>query len=112
MMAATELAKAKVPLITTHLSITPPGRANPASPRAAEIARVFAGGGMLEEKKELETLRSDADDSPSEPDDKPLHLELQVSNSSLYSSHSASPRVPRSSATCADAARACHIRRY
>ena len=47
MMAAAELAKAKGPLITTHIGITPPGRANPASPRAAEIARVFAGAGML-----------------------------------------------------------------
>ena len=112
MMAAAELAKAKVPLITSHISITPPGRANPASPRAAEIAQVFAGAGMMEQKKELETLRSDADDSPSEPDDKLLHLELQVSNSSLYSSHSTSPRVPRSSATCPGAARACCTRRY
>ncbi len=109
-MATTELANGKVPHITAQLSITPPGRANPASPRAAEIAAVFAGG-MLE-KKELETLRSDADDSPSEPDDKRLHLDLQVSNSSLYSSNFASPRVPRSSATCPFVARACRTHRY
>lgn len=75
--------------VQTHFSITPPSRANPASPRAREIAAAFAGGGGLLEKKELETLRSDADDSPSEPDNQPLHLELHVSNSSLCTAHSA-----------------------
>lgn len=93
-MATTELANGKVPHITAQLSITPPGRANPASPRAAEIAAVFAGG-MLE-KKELETLRSDADDSPSEPDDKRLHLDLQPANDELsptgLTASDASPR--------------------
>lgn len=79
MMAGTGLAPAKVALECESLSVTPPGRANPASPRA-EIAALFCRGGLLE-KKELETLRSEADDSPSEPDGQPL--QLQVSNSSL-----------------------------
>lgn len=77
-MAVAELVPGKVQLVDTHFSITPPGRANQASPRAREIASFVAGGGGMLEKKELETLRSEADDSPSEPDNQPLHLELSV----------------------------------
>ena len=97
-MAAGEVV-APVKVQSMHFSITPPSRANPASPRAREIAAAIAGGGGLLEKKELETLRSDADDSPSEPDNQPLHLELHVSTTSLCSTHSARRRVACPAAT-------------
>lgn len=67
----TEVAK----LVLAPQSTTPPNRANQASPRASQLAAMFCDAAMAD-KKELETLRSDADDSPSEPDRK-LHLHLQ-----------------------------------
>jgi hypothetical protein len=81
----TEVAK----LVLAPQSTTPPNRANQASPRASQLAAMFCDAAMAD-KKELETLRSDADDSPSEPDRK-LHLHLQVTSRSSFAQENENP---------------------
>ena len=68
---------AKLSVQLAPQSATPPGRANPASPRASELAAMFcaeAGAQM----KQLETVQSEADDHPNEPE-MALNLDLEVS---------------------------------
>jgi hypothetical protein len=63
--------------LAPSLSSTPPGRANPASPRASELAAMFCAEAGSPMKKELQSLQSEADDSPNEPEMN-LNLDLQV----------------------------------